>query len=234
MNKAAYAEAGTGVRASQIGWFNYSGLDKLNVNSPIIGIENELKCGYTISFDLLLEEEPNENNPFQFRIHPLYAQVAFGNTAYLDINEPVVLYPENYPDPSSVETQWTITMSNIIVRDNLGRKVTNYAIVVADAEENNKGESWGVVTNGNPWVKLETMPSVGGKTFPVVIQGRGTNTINTFGTRYGNVPALVFLTENPTEVKSILQSRLGKQGVAFGAIVLTNDYLICSNCITQI
>jgi uncharacterized repeat protein (TIGR01451 family) len=102
---------------------------------------------------------------------PSWSGAAVGNTAFTGIPGRPVLYTIN--NASTV----TATLSNISVTPPTGVTAnTGWALVAADGESTNGGESLQFTTNGANWVQLGAIPPISGNTFPTVSNGGATVT----------------------------------------------------------
>lgn len=138
---------------------------------------------------------------------PSWGGAAVGNSAYTGIPGLPVLY-------TTANGNLTITLRNIQITPPGGVAATSgWAIVAADAESSNQGESLSFTTNGNAWTLLQNVPAATGSTYPT-LAGVGTTTVTETGVA-GTVGAYVFGSGNsPTTVSSTLVSG-GLQGVMF-------------------
>jgi uncharacterized repeat protein (TIGR01451 family) len=137
---------------------------------------------------------------------PSWSGAAVGNSAFLGIPGKPVLYTN--VDGSTV----TLVMSKILITPPAGvAAATAYAVVAADAESTNDGESLSFTTNGANWTLLDTVPGISGNTYPGT-----TNTGTTFtetGTT-GNVGGYIVGSNNPTTVSAKLVAS-GLEGAMF-------------------
>jgi uncharacterized repeat protein (TIGR01451 family) len=138
---------------------------------------------------------------------PSWNGAAFGNSAYLGIPGRPVLY-------STAAGTLTLTLQNIAVTPPGGVAATSgWAIVAADAESTNGGESLSFTTSGGAWALMQNVPPISGGTYPT-LAGVGTATVKEGGAN-GTVGSYVFGSNNsPTTVSSTLVSG-GLQGVMF-------------------
>jgi len=139
---------------------------------------------------------------------PSWRGAAFGNSAFLNIPGLPVLYETQ--SGSTVE----VTLSNIhVIPPSGGTALADYAMVVADGESTNTGESNVFTTNGNPWVELAKIPN--GTYYPT-ISGVGTQTVTETGTQQGSAGSFVFGSlNNPTQISFTMHGG-GLQGVVVG------------------
>ncbi|MDO5516151.1 MAG: hypothetical protein Q4F66_01275 [Clostridium sp.] len=237
MASVAFAEAGSpGVLANRIGWINFGAGFILtpNTNTSIL-ITNDIPGNYEIRFNISLTQTGEPDIGITAVTPPtIPGQSAFGTTGYVGINAPVNLYM-NANAPSSFVTL-TITLDDItVINKSTGLQISNYSIVAADNEVSNATELWTVVTNGGPWIKLETLPAVAEPTSAYRIIGDGSSTIsansvNVPGEGDENTPAIVVLSESPTQVQAIFTTEVGREGVTFGVIINDNFKPIYNCC----
>jgi uncharacterized repeat protein (TIGR01451 family) len=138
---------------------------------------------------------------------PSWSGAAVGNSAYTSIPGLPVLY-------TTAAGNLTITLRNIAITPPGGVAATaGWAIVAADAESSNQGESITYTTNGGTWTLMQNVPAATGSTYPT-LAGVGTTTVTETGVA-GTVGSYVFSSGNsPTTVSTALVSG-GLQGVMF-------------------
>ena len=138
--------------------------------------------------------------------NPSWSGAAFGNSAFFGISGLPVLY-------TVAGGNYTFAMSGISITPPAGSGgASNYAMIVADGESTNGGESLIFTTNGNPWVQLAQIPN--GSVYPTVA-GVGTTTVTETGTG-GTVGSFVFgSTGNPTSITTTIAAG-GLQGIVIG------------------
>ena len=157
--------------------------------------------GGSLSFTLKLS-----SNTVAAATVPTWAGAAFGQTAFTGVPGK----PSLYQNTSGATT--TVTLSNIVL--SVGTGSVPYAIVAADAESTNNGESLNFITNGDPWTLLATMPN-GSSTLYPTLSGTGTTTVTETGVS-GTVGAYAFATTgSPTTITSTMVGS-GLQGITFG------------------
>ena len=140
---------------------------------------------------------------------PSWSGSAFGNTAFNGIPNKPVLY--SGVNNSTV----TVVMSNISVAAPAGGiGIAKYAIIVADGESTNNGETLSFTTNKDPWTLLSTIQNGGSTTYPI-LSGVGTTTVTETGVA-GTVGSYVFGSfNNPTQITSTFKAG-GLQGFIVG------------------
>lgn len=139
---------------------------------------------------------------------PSWSGAAFGNSAFIGIGGTPVLYTDTNA------TTVTVTLRNISITPPTGvTAVSGWAIVAADAESTNTGETLSFTTNGANWVKVQNVPPPSGSTYPT-LAGVGTATVTETGAN-GTVGSYIFSSNNsPTQVSGTLTAG-GLQGVMF-------------------
>ena len=166
-----------------------------------------LPDGSTLS--LTLAVSTNGTNPaLHSAAVPSWSGAAFGNSAFLGIPGQPVLYE------SQSGSTVTATLSNISIAPpgGSGGSATTYAIVAADGESTNSGESLAFTTNGTAWTQLAQIAN--GGYYPTV-SGVGTTTVTETGTQGGAAGSYVFGSfSNPTVVTATMKGS-GLQGVVF-------------------
>ena len=140
---------------------------------------------------------------------PSWSGAAFGNTAFNGIPNRPVLY--SGVNNSTV----TVAMSNISVAAPAGGiAIAKYAIVVADGESTNDGETLSFTTNKDPWTLLSTIANGASTAYPS-LSGVGTNTVTETGVA-GTMGSYVFGSfGNPTQITSTFKAG-GLQGFIVG------------------
>lgn len=139
---------------------------------------------------------------------PSWSGAAVGNSSFIGIPGLPILYTSN--NGSTV----TVTLRNITVTPPAGVTASaGWAIVAADAESTNNGESLVFQTNGTAWSKLQNVPPTSGSTYPT-LAGTGTPTVTETGVA-GTVGSYIFSSNNsPTTVTGTMTAS-GLQGVMF-------------------
>jgi uncharacterized repeat protein (TIGR01451 family) len=138
---------------------------------------------------------------------PSWSGSAVGNSAFLGIPGRPVLY-------TAGAGTVTLTMSNVRVTPPAGLTTNaSYAIVAADGESTNNGESLAFTTNGAAWTTLDQIPPISGATYPTVASSGGGLTVTENGVA-GTVGGYIFGSSTPTTVTTKLVAG-GLQGVMF-------------------
>jgi len=138
---------------------------------------------------------------------PSWSGSAVGNSAFLGIPGQTVLY-------TAGAGTVTLTMSNVRVTPPAGLTTNaSYAIVVADGESTNSGESLAYTTNGGAWTTLDQIPPISGATYPTVATSNGGLTVTENGAG-GTVGGFIFGSSTPTTVTTQLVAG-GLQGTMF-------------------
>ena len=137
---------------------------------------------------------------------PSWGGSAIGNNGFNGIPGRPVLYE------SQNRSTVTVVLNNITVTPPAGGGATNtYAIVAADGESTNNGESLQFTTNGSAWAQVAQIPN--GGAYPTVA-GVGTGTVTETGVG-GTVGSFAFASvSNPTVVSAKMVGS-GLQGVMF-------------------
>jgi len=159
------AQASTCVPAATQGtaptdYQNYCWLDFTGYNDALAQAGGQafgfmLPDGSTLS--LTLEVTTNKGNP-ALNAHsvPSWGGSAIGNSGFIGIPGNPVLYESQ--NGSTV----TVVLNNISVTPPLGSGVTDtYAIVAADGESSNQGESLQFTTTGSAWAQVAQIPNGG-------------------------------------------------------------------------
>lgn len=146
---------------------------------------------------------------------PSWSGAAFGHTAFNGIPGNPVLYQ------TANGTNVTVNFNNIVLSTN-GATNFPYALVAADGESTNNGESLSFTTNGNNWTQLAAIAN--GSQYPAV-SGVGTNKVTLSGVA-GTVGSYAFATTgSPTTMSATLNGG-GLQGAIFGVKFYASDLII--------
>lgn len=155
MTTVSYAQSGSpGQYASQIGWINFVDAKPKISSNERFTITNNINDEVTITFDVYSDEASG------FNPQGLIADVPFGTTGYTGLVGDVVL-----TNVSSGPNTRTLYFDNIIVKTIYNQIVTDYTIVVADAEQTiisqqNRVEYWKFTNEGGSnWVELVDLAS---------------------------------------------------------------------------
>jgi fimbrial isopeptide formation D2 family protein/uncharacterized repeat protein (TIGR01451 family) len=196
-------------------WIDFSTYN--NTTATSAGGQNftiTLPGGSTLSFNLKASGPTLASTAV-----PTWTGAALGQSAFITIPGNPALYQTAGAGTTS------ITISNIVLT--VGSGTVPYAIVAADAESTNGGETLSFTTNGNPWTLLASMAYTGSTTFPT-LSGTGTATVTETGVN-GNVGAYAFATlGSPTTISASLLGS-GLQGVAFAVKFHAVDFAIASS-----
>ncbi|WP_053985529.1 CshA/CshB family fibrillar adhesin-related protein [Niameybacter massiliensis] len=238
------SKTSAGVLAQSIGWINYGTNLQLSNAHPHATITNIIPGGYRISFDASIAvtaEEPYASEVVYsgFPV-PTFSAAPFGTKAYTGIRGNVALYTA-INEPITVPVAIKIVLSNIILSDRCGNGVNNFLFFAADAETTNKGaksiaETWSVTTNGTVWSWIQIIPSENGNiTAGPKVTGQSTKTVLETGqpTNASTTSSNIFMTQNPTTIVANTTTEGGREGFAFGVIVLDNDISqenVCNDC----
>ena len=137
---------------------------------------------------------------------PSWSGAAIGNVGFIGISGAPVLYE------AQTGSTVNLSLSNITISPPAGSTATaTYAIVAADGESTNGGETLSFTTNGTAWTELAAISN--GGVYPT-LAGVGTSTVTETGAG-GTVGAYAFSSlGNPTVVSSKLVGS-GLQGAMF-------------------
>ena len=137
---------------------------------------------------------------------PSWTGAAIGNSSFIGIPGSPILYTTT--NGATV----TLTFSAISVTAPSGLAAnSSYAIVAADAESTNQGESLAFTTNGTNWLQVSQVPPITGNTYPTLTVA---GTVATEKGVAGTVGGYVFSSSNPTTVVTKLVAG-GLQGAMF-------------------
>ncbi|MEG0995123.1 MAG: hypothetical protein RSE91_04075, partial [Bacilli bacterium] len=157
----------------------------------------------TVTFDLSM---PNSSAmTFDAISSPTYG--VFGYVGYTGILGNVLLQNRRIGGLNP----GVINLSNIVVKDANGNPVTNYTVLVSDAEDTNIGESWKFQTDGNPWNLFTTIGNN-----PTTLNGLGTLTASIIGTTQLFTADYVLSTQNAKNLTLTAITDGGLEAVAIG------------------
>ena len=187
-------------------WLDFTGYNDALAQGGGQPFSFTLPDGSTLS--LTLKVTTNKGNP-ALNAHsvPSWSGSAIGNTGFNGIPGNPVLYESQ--NGSTVN----VVLNNISVTPPAGSGATvTYAIVAADGESSNQGESLQFTTNGgSPWAQVAQIAN--GGAYPTV-SGAGTNTVTETGA-FGTVGSFAFASfNNPTVISSTMVGG-GLQGAMF-------------------
>lgn len=236
-NSVKYASANSpGVLPALIGWIDYAEGFKL-YNGESANVTNSIPGGYKISFNISYSISPNEPTvTIESFKPPVFnmSNIPFGVTAYRGIDGYVVLYmPSATPEIYGLTTT-TLKITDISVTKN-NNPITNYVIIVADAETTNYSngvlETWQATTNGGMWGLLDIMPSANNGGQPPTITGLGTNVVLETGIDedMSLVESPVYLTMAPNELEFKFTTEYSREAVALG-IIINQSPIIVPQC----
>ena len=186
-------------------WLDFTGYSDAQAQAGGQVFSFSLPDGSTLT--LTLQVTTNKTNPaLNAHAVPSWSGSAIGHSGFSGIPGNPVLYESQ--SGSTVH----VVLNNINVTPPAGSGVTDtYAIIAADGESTNQGESLSFTTNGSPWAEVAQIPN--GPNFPT-LAGVGTNTVTETGLA-GTVGAFAFASvNNPTVVSSVLVGT-GLQGAMF-------------------
>jgi uncharacterized repeat protein (TIGR01451 family) len=209
VNNACYAATSGGAAASD--WSTFCWLDFTGYNNTTA----RSAAGQTFSFvlndgstlSLNIRNTTASGPAFAAVAAPSWSGAAMGNSSFIGIPGRPVLY-------TAGGGTGTLLLRNITVTPPGGVTSTaGWAIVAADAESTNNGESLNFVTNGAAWQQLQNVPPISGNTYPP-LAGVGTTTVTETGVA-GTVGSYIFSSRNsPSQISSTMTAS-GLQGVMF-------------------
>lgn len=188
-------------------WQTYCWLDFSTYNDTTARTAGGQNFSYTLSDGATLTFTVRTSGPGITSIAaPSWTGAAVGNTAFIGIPGRPVLYQTGAGST-------VITISNILITPPPGAgAVTAYAVVAADGESTNSGETLSFTTNGSGWTILDQVDPISGNTYPT-ISGTGTSTFTETGVA-GTVGGYIVGSNSPTAVSSTLVGS-GLQGAMF-------------------
>ncbi len=148
---------------------------------------------------------------------PSWTLAAFGNSSFVGIGGSPILYT------SQPGTITTFAITNILISPPPGiPAITAYAFVAADGESTAAAsaslfEQVRFVTNGSPWVLLDSVAATSGPNMPTQA-GVGTTTFTATGNALDPVGGYVVGSSSPTSITTTLTPIVpnnGKQGALF-------------------
>ena len=187
-------------------WLDFTGYSDAAAQGGGQVFNFALPDGSTMS--LRLTVSTNKTNPALTAIAvPSWSGSAIGHSGFSGIAGNPVLY--EVANGSTVQA----VLSNIVVTPPPGSGASvSYAMIAADGESSNQGESLSFTTNGQAWQQVAQIPQ--GTSFPTV-SGVGTTTVTETGVA-GTVGSFAFASfSNPTQIASTMVGG-GLQGPMFG------------------
>ena len=147
---------------------------------------------------------------------PSWSGAAFGHAAFTGIPGLPVLY-------GTASGTSNLSFTNIVLSVGSATNIP-YALVAADGESSNSGESLSFTTSGSSWTQLAQMAN-GGATYPT-LTGVGTSTVTETGAN-GTVGSYAFATTtvNPATIDTTMVNG-GLQGALFGVKFYAADLII--------
>ena len=188
-------------------WRSYCWLNLSNYNDATARSAAGQNFSYTLADGASLQFNLKSTGGMAAIASPSWSGSAVGNSAFIGIPGSPVLY-------TSAAGTITVTLSNIVVTPPSGLSTNaSYAIVVADGESSNGGESLAFTTNGSAWSTLDQIPPISGATYPTLATSGGGLTVTETGVA-GTVGGYIFGSSTPTTVTTKLVAG-GLQGVMF-------------------
>lgn len=207
----SYANPTSGPSAGGIGWFDFGTLT-INPGDTLTGLTGTLNDGSTVTFDLSYVLTSGQPRTFVATPVPSFPGAFFGTVGYTGIAGNASLYSDfNFAGPGVN----TFTISNITVKTPTNTPITNYTVVLADAETTNTDEVWTWVTNGDGWNLLAMLGDN-----PPILTGLGTQTAVITGNQLfpqATQASYVLTTQTPTQlVIESTESLTGRQAFSIG------------------
>ena len=188
-------------------WRSYCWLNLSNYNDATARSAGGQAFSFTLADGASLQFTLKSTGGMIAIASPSWTGSAVGNSAFIGIPGLPVLY-------TSAAGTVTVTLSNVQVTPPSGLGTnSSYAIVVADGESTNNGETLAFTTNGAAWTTLDQIPPISGATYPTVATSGGGLTVTETGVA-GTVGGYIFGTSTPTTVSARLVAG-GLQGVMF-------------------
>lgn len=183
-------------------WLNFSSYNDASARSA-----GGQAFSFTLADGASLQFTLNATGGMVAIASPSWSGSAVGNSAFLGIPGRPVLY-------TAAAGTVTLTLSNIRVTPPSGLSTNAaYAIVAADGESSNNGESLRFTTDGSAWTTLGQIPPISGATYPTVATSGGGLTVTETGVA-GTVGGYIFGSSTPTTVTARLVAG-GLQGTMF-------------------
>ena len=198
----SYANPTSGPSAGGIGWFNF-GTFTLIPSAAATTFSGTLNDGTKVSFDISLTPVSGTPRGFQAVTVPTFPGSNFGVSGYTGITGNVALNSILIPQIGVN----TVNISNIVVLDANNVPVSNYTVVLADAERTNQGEIWTWNTNGGNWAILAEL----GNAVSPTLTGIGTQTANIIGINLVETNAYVLTTQSPTNLALTLTNGISSR-----------------------
>jgi uncharacterized repeat protein (TIGR01451 family) len=190
-------------------WLNFAGYNDSAARNGGQLFRFDLPDGTRISLTVRVNDvSPSYGTAINAVPVPSWSGAAFGNTAFLGIAGRPVLY--NAQSGGSAR----ITLDDIVVTAPTGGR-PNYAIIVADGESTNSGESLVISTDGNDWQRVDSIRNGSSNIFPDENFSNSSQTVTVSGVG-GTVGSYVYRSDgNPEHIWATLNGG-GLQGVIFG------------------
>lgn len=201
-----YANPASGPSAGGIGWYTFGDLT-INPGETLTGLTGTLNDGTIVTFDL--SSVLLSGTPYSFIATPVptFPGAAFGVVGYTGIPGNTTLDSALTTAPGTV----SLVFSNITLTNPDTTPVTNYTVVVADAETTGLSEQWVWNTNGGVWQQLAVLSGP-----PQTLTGLGTQTATITGL-VDSVGAYVLTTQSPTVVAlNNVAPALSREAIAIG------------------
>lgn len=210
----SFATAGTGTYAKSLCWFDMSAYDPtVATTAGGQSFTASVPGGYTLSYTMTVS-----GRAIAAAALPTWSGAYLGNNGHYTgvAGKPALYHTANGSGTT------TMTLSNITMTDRNGTVVTGYALVGADAESSDNGESitW---TSSAPINSLTANASGNGLGNACAggFTGVGTTSVSCTGQSNGTKTGTAILssTHPSTFSQSMGDATSGRQGVAFGVLI---------------
>ena len=154
---------------------------------------------------------------------PTWSGAAFGQSGYSGLSGKTVLYTNSGGYSK-------LSFSNIVMKDSLGRPISNFTLIGIDGESTDGAERDTLTSNGSTWFDYDTITPPGIGSVPSET-GIGTGMLIWAGTGPVNARSRLVSTNNPSNFTFSTVAG-GLQGFAMGIsnpIQVPDTVIICSN-----
>ncbi len=227
-NNCSYGTGGTD--ADGLCWFDFTGYNDTAASSAAgQTFAQSIPGGYTLTFTV--NRTATAGSPaVAAAATPTWSGTPFGNPAnggqYRGIAGRPALYAQNTFNAPFNSGTWTVTLSNLQVRDAGGQVMSGWTLNGADAESENAGDRLTFNTNGGGWQIVNSIPPLTGSNqqpaCPGGLTGQGTGALICTGAA-GTVGDVVASTGGaPTQVSATAEQNYnsitgggGQSAIAF-------------------
>lgn len=187
-----YADPGSGFRADNFCWIDFTGFDQAEAESAAgQPYSISLPGGYIATFTLRITGVAGYNHTtFNAVTLPTWTGSAYGQTVYTGIAGRAALYKDITP-PGTTNTGLEFIFDDVEVTDALGASIEHFGLAFASSEADTNGEDFEFFTD-TTWQRVDTST-----TCRNIITGVGTDHVtcrNQGGAPYGNI---VLQTDSP-------------------------------------